>query len=64
MRRSGYQHVYTSDRGMARSGGFVQARNSVGAGDGSDVLARIAELEAPGHRALGRRAKLTVKRWR
>ena len=64
VRRSGYHHVYTSDRGMARSGSFVQARNSVGPADGSDVLARIAELEAPGLRALGRRAELIVKRWR
>ena len=64
LRRSGYHHVYTSDRGMARSGSFVQARNSVGPGDGSDVLARIAELEARTHRALGHRTKLIVKRWR
>jgi peptidoglycan/xylan/chitin deacetylase (PgdA/CDA1 family) len=64
LRRSGYHRVYTSDRGMARSGSFVQARNSVGPGDGSDVLARIAELEAPTHRALGHRTKLIVKRWR
>lgn len=63
LRRSGYHHVYTSDRGMARTNSFVQARNTVGAGDGSDVLARIAGLEGPAHRALGR-AKLIVKRWR
>ena len=47
---------------MARTSSFIQARNSVGAGDGSDVLARIAGLESPAHRALGRRAKLIVKR--
>jgi peptidoglycan/xylan/chitin deacetylase (PgdA/CDA1 family) len=64
LRRSGYEHVYTSDRGLARTSSFVQARNSVGAGDGSDVLARIAGLEEPDHRALSRRAKLLVKRWR
>jgi Polysaccharide deacetylase len=64
LRRSGYYHVYTSDRGMARSGSFLQARNSVGPRDGSDVLAGIAELEAPAHRALGHRSKLIVKRWR
>jgi peptidoglycan/xylan/chitin deacetylase (PgdA/CDA1 family) len=64
LRRSGYHHVYTSDRGMARTSSFVQARNTVSAGDGSDVLARISGLETPTHRALGRRAKLIVKRWR
>lgn len=62
--RSGYRRVYTSDRGSARRGSFVQARNSVGPGDGSDVLARIADLEAPAHQVLGRRARLIVKRWR
>lgn len=62
--RSGYHHVYTSDRGMSRRDSFVQARNSIGPGDGSDVLARIAEIESPAYRALGHRAKLIVKRWR
>ncbi|MFZ0041403.1 MAG: polysaccharide deacetylase family protein [Solirubrobacteraceae bacterium] len=64
LRRAGYHHVYTSDRGMARRSSFVQARNTISADDGSDVLARIAALEAPAHRALGRRAKRIVKRWR
>jgi peptidoglycan/xylan/chitin deacetylase (PgdA/CDA1 family) len=64
LRRSGYHHVYTSDRGMARTSSFVQARNTVSAGDGSDVLARISALGAPTHKALGHRAKLIVKRWR
>lgn len=63
-RRSGYRQVYTSDRGIARSGSFVQVRNSISAGDGSDVLARIAAREAQVHRALGRRAKLIIKRAR
>ncbi len=64
LRRSGYQHVYTSDRGLARTSRFVQARNTVGAGDGSDVLARITGPEARADRALGRRAKSILKRWR
>lgn len=64
VRRSGYHHVYTSDRGLARSGSFVQARNSIGPGDGSDVLTGIAGLESSAPRALGRRAKLMAKRWR
>lgn len=64
LRRSGYHHVYTSDRGTARTSGFVQARNSIGPGESPDVLSRIAGLESPAHRALGHRAKLMVKRWR
>jgi peptidoglycan/xylan/chitin deacetylase (PgdA/CDA1 family) len=64
LRRSGYHHVYTSDRGMARTSDFVQARNTVGADDGSGVLARIVGPEARADRALGRRAKSILKRWR
>lgn len=64
VRRSGYRHVYTSDRGLARADGFLQARNSVGPADAPDLLGRIASLDAAPHRALPRRAKLAVKRWR
>jgi peptidoglycan/xylan/chitin deacetylase (PgdA/CDA1 family) len=64
LRRSGYRTVYTSDRGTARSGDFLQARNSVGPGDEPDLLGRITSLDASPHRMLPRRAKLAVKRWR
>jgi peptidoglycan/xylan/chitin deacetylase (PgdA/CDA1 family) len=64
LRHAGYRHVYTSDRGTARSSDFLQARNSVSCRDEPRLLERIPELEAPGHRALRRRAKLAVKRWR
>jgi peptidoglycan/xylan/chitin deacetylase (PgdA/CDA1 family) len=64
LRGSGYQHVYTSDRGTARTGDFLQARNSVGPGDDPGVLDGIARLEVSPHTALRRRAKLAIKRWR
>jgi peptidoglycan/xylan/chitin deacetylase (PgdA/CDA1 family) len=64
LRGSGYRHAYTSDRGTARSSDFLQARNSVGAHDEPGLLERIAALESPTHKALGRRAKLAMKRWR
>ena len=64
VRRSGYHHVYTSDRGTARSGDFLQPRNSVGPHDDACLLDRIASLESPSYRVLPRRAKLAVKRWR
>ena len=64
LRESGYEHVYTSDRGTARPDGFLQARNSVAAGDGSALLERIRALESPVPKALARRAKLAIKRWR
>lgn len=64
LRSGGYHHVYTSDRGTARSGDFLQARNSVGPRDDSRLFERIVALESRTHRALGHRAKLAVKRWR
>jgi hypothetical protein len=56
--------VYTSDRGTTRSREFLQARNSIGPNDEPTVLERIAALESSPRRALPRRAKLAVKRWR
>ncbi|MGB8880300.1 MAG: polysaccharide deacetylase family protein, partial [Solirubrobacteraceae bacterium] len=64
LRSAGYHHVYTSDRGTARWSDFLQARNSVGPRDGTDVLERITALEVPAQRAVRRRAKLAIKRWR
>jgi hypothetical protein len=64
LRGSGYRHVYTSDRGTARPTDFLQARNTVGPHDQPGLLERITELEAPTHKALRRRAKLAIKRWR
>jgi peptidoglycan/xylan/chitin deacetylase (PgdA/CDA1 family) len=64
LRTAGYRRVYTSDRGTTRPGDFIQARNSVGPGDEPDLLMRIVSLDATPGRALPRRAKLAVKRWR
>lgn len=64
LRSSNYRTVFTSDRGTARSADFLQARNSVGPIAEPDLLGRITALDAPLHRALPRRAKLAVKRWR
>jgi peptidoglycan/xylan/chitin deacetylase (PgdA/CDA1 family) len=64
LRAAGYRRAYTSDRGTANPHGFLQARNSVGPGDAPDLLGRIASLDAGPHKAIPRRAKLAVKRWR
>jgi peptidoglycan/xylan/chitin deacetylase (PgdA/CDA1 family) len=64
LRACGYRHVYTSDRGTARPGEFLQVRNSVGPSDGAAMFEQIARLESPAHRALRRRTKLAIKRWR
>jgi peptidoglycan/xylan/chitin deacetylase (PgdA/CDA1 family) len=59
LRRSGYRHVYTSDRGVARFGDWLQTRNTIHAGDDPGLLEGITA-----HRALRQRAKLVAKRWR
>jgi peptidoglycan/xylan/chitin deacetylase (PgdA/CDA1 family) len=64
LRRHGYERVYTSDRGTARANAWLQARTTVGAGDGPGLLDAIAAADGRAHRALTRRAKLAVKRWR
>ena len=64
LRAAGYRRVYTSDRGTTRPDDFLQARNSVGPRDEPDILGRIAALDKRPDKALRRRAKLAVKRWR
>jgi peptidoglycan/xylan/chitin deacetylase (PgdA/CDA1 family) len=59
LRRAGYEGVYTSDRGTARPGDWLQARTSVGPHDGPALLDRIGAFDT-----LQRRVKRTVKRWR
>jgi peptidoglycan/xylan/chitin deacetylase (PgdA/CDA1 family) len=63
LRRNGYRHVYTSDRGTVAGDPWLQARNTVAPGDTTAVLDAIAAPVAP-VTALAGRAKLTLKRWR
>ena len=60
----GYRRVFTSDRGTARSDAWLQARNSIDRRATHDTIAQILALDRPGGRALLRRAKLAVKRYR
>jgi peptidoglycan/xylan/chitin deacetylase (PgdA/CDA1 family) len=60
----GYEQVYTSDRGTARHGDFLQPRNSVGPNDEPALLEHIARIGTPTYRGLHRRTKLAIKRWR
>jgi peptidoglycan/xylan/chitin deacetylase (PgdA/CDA1 family) len=64
LRRSGYQHVYTSDRGTSRPDDFLQPRNSVGPNDGPGLLEEIAAAKPPTVTTAARRAKMAIKRWR
>lgn len=63
-RKSGYEHVYTSDRGVTRASEFVQPRTTVCAGDPPDLLGRITSVRPTARQRLQRNAKLGVKRWR
>jgi peptidoglycan/xylan/chitin deacetylase (PgdA/CDA1 family) len=63
LRRCGYTRVYTSDRGTARPGDWIQARNTVHPGDGPGLFEQAFSTESPRH-AVRRRARLAAKRWR
>jgi peptidoglycan/xylan/chitin deacetylase (PgdA/CDA1 family) len=64
LRRYGYARVYTSDRGSARAGAWLQPRTSIGPSADAAHLDAVAGTDRSAHRALTRRAKLAVKRWR
>jgi peptidoglycan/xylan/chitin deacetylase (PgdA/CDA1 family) len=58
LQRAGYEHVYTSDRGPARAGDWLQARTTI---TEHGALAPILSARYP---ALRRRVELAAKRWR
>jgi peptidoglycan/xylan/chitin deacetylase (PgdA/CDA1 family) len=60
LRRGGYSHVYTSDRGTAAAASWIQARNTVRRDDDAELLRRILGSKL----MLRRRVKLAAKRWR
>jgi peptidoglycan/xylan/chitin deacetylase (PgdA/CDA1 family) len=64
LRRHGYRRVFTSDTGIARSGDWLQTRNSVRPGQGPDVIQRVLETESSTPNLVCRRVKRTVKQWR
>lgn len=61
LRREGYERVYTSDRGAARAGDWLQARSTI---HESDVVATVLHPTSSSSATVMRRVKLTVKRWR
>jgi peptidoglycan/xylan/chitin deacetylase (PgdA/CDA1 family) len=63
LRRHGYRRAFSSDRGTARPGDWIQARNTVRPANAL-CLAEGVLAEASPHTVLRRRAKLTAKRWR
>jgi peptidoglycan/xylan/chitin deacetylase (PgdA/CDA1 family) len=63
LRTHGYRRAYTSDRGTAEVGDWIQARNTVGPGHAVGVIDHVL-AEASTHTVLRRRVKRAVKRWR
>jgi peptidoglycan/xylan/chitin deacetylase (PgdA/CDA1 family) len=64
LRRQGYRRAFTSDTGTARSGDWLQARNSVRPGHADGVIEHVLAAERSTPSVLRRRAKLAAKRWR
>ena len=64
LRRSGYRHVYTSDRGTSDPEAWLQPRNSLRRGEGPAVVNEILCSEGNAGRALVRQLKLSAKRLR
>lgn len=64
LRHYGYQRVFTSDRGPARSTAWLQPRNSVDQRAGHGTVGQILAEDRRGGRILVHRAKLAVKRYR
>lgn len=64
LRRYGYKHVYTSDRGLTRSDAWLQPRNSLERGEGAGTVERILSSETSASRSVFKRPRLMAKRWR
>jgi peptidoglycan/xylan/chitin deacetylase (PgdA/CDA1 family) len=63
LRRVGFGAVFTSDGGRASRGAWLQARNTLRAGDGAAAVTTIAAGDGAAARSK-RKAKALVKRWR
>lgn len=64
LRRSGYRHVYTSDRGTSHPRAWLQPRNSVQRGEGAALVDEILSSNASVPGAVVRQLRLSAKRWR
>lgn len=64
LRAGGYRRVYTSDRGVARSNAWLQARNTLRKGEADALVAHVLPGRTPIHKTLARQPTLALKRWR
>ncbi len=62
LRTANYRHVYTCDRGPARSGAWLQSRNQISAGEDGRKLAEIVSPAITTRLEIA--LKKPVKRWR
>lgn len=63
LREAGFKRVYASDRGRARRGDWLVARNTLHRWDSPESVERLLD-DSNGAVSLGHRAKRWVKRWR
>jgi peptidoglycan/xylan/chitin deacetylase (PgdA/CDA1 family) len=63
LRAAGFRTVFTSDGGWVSSSAWLQARNTLRAGDGAPAVAAIAAADGAAERAR-HRLKTLAKRWR
>lgn len=64
LRDAGFRRVYTSDRGPAREGAWLQPRNTVRCDHRLDDVSRVIANRPGGLASVARGARLAVKRWR
>jgi peptidoglycan/xylan/chitin deacetylase (PgdA/CDA1 family) len=64
LRSYGYERVFTSDGGDARTAGWLQPRNTIRKSDRADALKRELFTAEPAWATVARRSKRLVKQWR
>lgn len=64
LRQAGYQKVYTSDRGMARAGDWIQPRITIRRRDNIDGVKAMCARTPENRGGILRDVKLWLKRWR
>lgn len=64
LRRAGYASVYTSDGGATQHDEFVRARNTIYNHWSVETLKQVLAPETALPKAVSRKLKLTLKRWR
>ena len=64
LRRAGYTRVYSSDGGRAKSGAWLQPRNTVRSTDDASTIERLIDEPQPFSGVIARKTKVFLKRLR